>query len=97
MTDLMYELEVLQLVTRIIGRLEIFYLFLTTVSATSQIKGWTWTHLIGEATPLLIPLLVPHDIVQLAEQVETDVHAGNADENSVAPPIQWCIILTVDV
>jgi hypothetical protein len=31
----MYELEILQLVTRIIGRLEIFYLFLTTVSATS--------------------------------------------------------------
>ena len=57
----------------------------------------TKTNLISEAVPFRSLGLVPSHIVQLSEEVETDVHTGNTEQYSITPSVQRPIVFSVDV
>jgi len=55
------------------------------------------TNLISEALPFRCLRLVPSHIVQLSEEVKTDVHTGNTEQYSITPSVQWPVVFSVDV
>ena len=55
------------------------------------------TNLIRQTFPLLGLLLVPHHVVHLAKEIETDVHTSDTEQYSITPSVQRPIVFAVDV